>query len=89
MTKGTSRKRPPEMKRLSGRLREMVVYKNLTRLDSCKRSPPVVAVSDRRWSFTRGSNCKALTVKILVFWIGGCLWEVVVRGGSTVRQVQT
>ena len=71
MTKGTSRKRPPKMKRLSGRLLE------------------VVAVADRRWSFTRGSNCKALTVKILVFWIGGCLWEVVVRGGSTIRQVQT
>ena len=30
-----------------------------------------------RWSFTRGSNCKALTERILVFWIGGRLWEVV------------
>ena len=37
----------------------------------------MVAVTYRRWSFTRGSNCKALTGKILVFWIGGCLWEVV------------
>ena len=27
--------------------------------------------------FTRGSNCEALTRKLLVFWIGGCLWEVV------------
>ena len=44
----------------------------------------VVAVAYRRWSFTRGSNCKALTGKVLVFWIGGRLWEVVARGGSTV-----
>ena len=34
--------------------------------------------------FTRGSNCKALTGKILVFWIGGRLREVVAHGGSTV-----
>ena len=27
--------------------------------------------------FTRGSNCKALTGKILVFWMGGHLREVV------------
>ena len=31
----------------------------------------MVAVAYRRWSFTRGSNCKALTKKVLVFWIGG------------------
>ena len=37
----------------------------------------MVAVAYRRWSFTRGSNCKALTEKILLFWIGGNLWEVV------------
>ena len=36
----------------------------------------MVAVAYRRWSFTRGSNCKALTGKILVFWIGGRLWDV-------------
>ena len=30
----------------------------------------MVAVAYRRWSFTSGSNCKALTGKILVFWIG-------------------
>ena len=44
----------------------------------------MVAVAYRRWSFTRGSNFRALTAKILVFWIGGCLWEVVAYGGSTV-----
>ena len=37
----------------------------------------VVAVANKRWSFTRGSSCKALTGKVLVleFWIGGLLWE--------------
>ena len=35
----------------------------------------MVAVANKRWLFTRGSNCKALTGKILVFWIGSCLWE--------------
>ena len=28
----------------------------------------------QRWSFTRGSNCKSLAGKVLVFWIGGRLW---------------
>ena len=37
----------------------------------------VVAVAYKRWSFTRGSNCKTLTGKVLVCWIGGLLWEVV------------
>ena len=45
----------------------------------------MVALAYRRWLFTRGSNCKALTGKILVFWIGGNLWEVVAHGGSTVH----
>ena len=44
----------------------------------------VVAFGCRRWSFTRGSNCNALTGKILVFWIGSCLREVVAHGVSTV-----
>ena len=46
----------------------------------------VVAVAYKRWSFTRGSNCKALAGKVLVheFWIGVLLWEVVAHGGSTV-----
>ena len=37
----------------------------------------MVAVAYRRWSFTRGFNCKALTGKILVLWIGGRLWETI------------
>ena len=36
-----------------------------------------VAVAYRRWAFTISSNFKALTGKILVFWIAGRLWEVV------------
>ena len=32
-----------------------------------RQAQKVVAVAYRRWSFTRGSNCKALTGKILVF----------------------
>ena len=43
-----------------------------------------VAVAHRRWSFTRDSNCKTLTGKVLVFWIGGRLWDVVAHEGSTV-----
>ena len=39
----------------------------------------VSAVTYKRWSFTRGSNCKALSGKVLVheFWIGGLLSELV------------
>ena len=44
----------------------------------------MVAVAYKRWSFTRGSNCKASTGNVFVFWIGGLLWEVVAHGGSTV-----
>ena len=37
----------------------------------------VVAFAYERWSFTRGSNYRAATGKILMFWISGHLWEVV------------
>ena len=37
----------------------------------------MVAAADGRWSFTRGSNCKALTGKILESWLDSHLWEVV------------
>ena len=37
-----------------------------------------------RWSLTRGSNCRAWTGGVLVFWIGGRLQEVVAHGGYTV-----
>ena len=45
-----------------------------------------VTCAYRRWSFTRDSNCKSLTGKALVFWIGGrlCGVGVVAHGGSDV-----
>ena len=42
----------------------------------------VVVVAYRRWSFTTGSNCKALTGKILVFWIDG---RIIMGGGRIWR----
>ena len=58
----------------------MVAYKSLkTNGKSLNfQSQEVVVVAYRRWLFTRGSNCEALTGKVLVFWIGDRLWEVVV-----------
>ena len=57
----------------------MVAYKRLKTTGKSLnfQAQKVVAVAYRRWSFTRGSNCKALTGKVLVFWLGGRLWEVV------------
>ena len=49
-----------------------------------RQAQKVVTVAYRRWSFTRGSNFKTLTWKILVFWIGDHLREVVLYGGLTV-----
>ena len=49
-----------------------------------RQAQKVVTVAYRRWSFTRGSNCKTFTWKILVFWIGDHLREVVLYGGLTV-----
>ena len=37
----------------------------------------MVTVAYRRWSFTRVSNCEALTGPVLVFRMGGRLCEVV------------
>ena len=46
----------------------------------------MVAVPYRRWSFTRGSNCKALTGRVLVFWIGGRLGRwLLTRSGRTLK----
>ena len=59
----------------SGRLQE--VKNNGKSLTVARQAQKVVAVAYRSWLFTRGSNCKALTGKTLVFWIGGRLWEVV------------
>ena len=43
---------------------------------SLNHKPQIMfVVPYRRWSLTRGSNCKALTGKVLVFWIGGRIWR--------------
>ena len=72
-------------------MREVVAYKRLKTGKLLNRQPrKVVVVAYRRWSFTRGSNCKALTEKILVFWIwvvaynlrGGCSWRLVSYQGA-------
>ena len=57
------------------RMRQVVAYKQWKIIN--RQAQKVVVVAYRRWSFARGSNCKALTGKFLVFWIGGHLWEVV------------
>ena len=57
----------------SGRLQELKNSRKSLNFQAQK----VVAVAYRRWSFTIGSNCKALTGKISVLRIGGPLWEVV------------
>ena len=47
----------------------------------------MVAFAYSRWSYTRCSNCKALTENVFVFWTGGPLWEVVAQKGSTVEHL--
>ena len=69
-------------------MRQVVVYKSLKTMENINHeAQKLVVVACRRWSFTRGSNSKALTGKIVVFWTGGCLWEVVAHGGSTVLRL--
>ena len=67
-------------------MRQVVAYKRLNKNGKSltRQAQKVVAVADMRWSFTRGSTCKALAGKILVFWIGSRLREVVAHRGSTV-----
>ena len=67
-------------------MRQVVVYKMLKTTENHpdRETQKVVAVAYRRWSFTSGSNCKALAGNILVFWISGRLRQVVTHRGSTV-----
>ena len=59
-------------------MRQLVVYKSLKTMENFNhKAQKLVVVAYKRWSFTRGSNCKASTGKIVVFWTGNCLWEVV------------
>ena len=71
-------------------MRQVVAYKRLKQWDIINRQAQkaAVAVAWRRWSSTRGSNCKALTGKILVYWIGGRLWEVVAYERWSLMEVQ-
>ena len=63
------------------RMRQLVAYKGLKTMENINRqAPKMVLVAYGRWLFTRGSNCKALTV----FSIGGRLWGwSLTRGGRT------
>ena len=56
-------------------------------MEIIKQSDPnsVVAVAYRRWSFTRGTNCKAFTGNVLVLWLHGRLRKVVTHIGWTVQ----
>ena len=58
---------------------QVVIYKRLKMMDKISNCQPrkVVAAARKRWLFTRACNCEALSRKILVFWMGGYLWEVV------------
>ena len=60
---------------------QVVAYKRLKTMEIINhQAQKVVEVTYKSMFtslFTRGSNCEALTRKLLVFWIGGCLWEVV------------
>ena len=65
-------------------MRQVVEFGRLLELKNNGKSlnfqaQKVSAVTYKRWSFTRGSNCKALSGKVLVreFWIGGLLSELV------------
>ena len=55
---------------------------------NCFLNVCVVAVAYRRWPFTRGSNREVLTRKVLKFWIGGSLWEMVAYERWSHIQVQ-
>ena len=64
-------------------MRQVVAHERLKQWKFINRqSQKVVVVAYSVWSFSRGSNCKALTGKNLVFWISGCLREVVTHGGT-------
>ena len=49
----------------------MVAYKKLKPMKIIKPSDPnsVVAVAHRRCSFSRGTNFRVFTGKVLVFWL--------------------
>ena len=60
-------------------MRQVVAYKRLKIMGNYEAISPETCSRSliRRWSFTRSSNCKALTGKFLVLEIGGFLWEAI------------
>ena len=59
-------------------MHQVVIYKRLkTMVNINHKAQKLVMVAYRVWSFTRGSNCKALTGKILVFLD----WQSLMGGG--------
>ena len=62
-------------------MRQVVAYKGLKTMENINRqAPKMVLVAYGRWSFTRGSNCKALT--------GFFDWRSLM-GGGRLREVVT
>ena len=55
----------------------MVADKGLKAMENHRLSGPKSGRGSLQGSSTRSSYCKAFTRIILVFWIGGRLWEVV------------
>ena len=59
-------------------MRQVVIYKRLKTMENINhKAQKLVMVAYRVWSFTRGSNCKALTGKILVLLD----WQSLMGGG--------
>ena len=58
---------------------QVVAYKRLPKQKKIKKLSGTKSGLGRSQEvvFCRGSNCKALTGKVSVFWIGGRLWKVV------------
>ena len=64
---------------------EYLLHQNYSRITSCKQPPNLLRLCGqlqkgggrRGGLLMRGSNCKALPGKVLVFCIGGCSREVV------------
>ena len=53
---------------------QVVAYKRFKRMENYLNYQPKMGsqLQYRNRLFTRGSNCKVLTWKSLVFWMGGC-----------------
>ena len=72
---------------------EVVSYKMLKTMENSDKAVilKMVAVAYKRWTFTRGSNFKALSGEILVFLLGGHTWtfDGIFSLGSRVIEIST